>query len=203
MKNKLILLMGKKQSGKSTMGNYLQDNYNYTQYALADKLKYMAVGFINGMLDVDETPYSIESFESTSFKENPVPFKANVQNLTGRDFLKLLGAGGGVMEKINPNYFIDFIKTKLLTRKDLGDVVITDIRLIKEMESFTDKRIQALYDIIIVEPVNYNEHTIKDEHITENLNYVADFKIKNSFDILFFERIDFLIKEFGKGIECQ
>ena len=36
---KLIGLLGRKQSGKDTLGNYLVDKYNYKRYAFADPIK--------------------------------------------------------------------------------------------------------------------------------------------------------------------
>ena len=181
----LIILTGRKQTGKDTLGDYLRENHFYTQYAFGDRLKEITANFVNFLVDNGTGTEHIKplDFNSNDFKtakvSTPILLDDNIlmDTLDNRDLLIAMGAGGGIMEKLNPLYFVDYVISHL-KRFHFSNAIITDARLLPEIER-TKEKLKNIYNIVIVKLESVDEDT-KDKAITESLDYdKADYYIMN------------------------
>ena len=185
MKPILIILTGRKQTGKDTLGDYLRENHFYAQYAFGDRLKEITANFVNFLVGnrTGEEHIKPHDFNSLDFKKAKVntsilldePIISNT--LDNRDLLIAMGAGDGIMEKLNPLYFVDYVISPL-KRFHFSDAIITDARLLPEIER-TKEKLKNIYNIVIVK-LNSIDEDKQDVAITDSLDYQqADHYILN------------------------
>ena len=151
----VIGVAGKKRSGKDTFFNIISETLgtrcNVKRYAFADEVKAYAENY---------------------FK---IP-KDKVKEEENRIYLQ--GIGQMFREKVNRNYWVNFLMIKMMESrlKDPNELsIITDVRYINEVE-----KILELENSLILKVENPNIESY-DSHISENdLNeYHFDYIIKN------------------------
>jgi dephospho-CoA kinase len=177
----IIGLTGLKGSGKSTVANYITNNYNFSEYALADPIKKIAMIFGFSEKDV----YGSQE-DKNKINDN--------LGLCARDFLQKFGTEicRNSLKKNIPNFNLGdsgIIWIKLMEdfiNKNINkDIVISDVRFIDEMKSI--KKYPNSIIIKIIRPIQ-NSDNKKDKfllHSSESsINEInADFTIMNNGDI--------------------
>jgi deoxynucleotide monophosphate kinase-like protein len=139
----LIGLAGYKNSGKDTVGKHLVENWGFTQYAFADKVKEAACALVD---------ITIEQLES--WKNDPSilvhidegPFEG--RGITFREFLQRFGTemGRGVFGK---DFWINQLNHEIMVVDGLDPfhhkIVITDVRFPNEVQYIKRRRGQMFW----------------------------------------------------------
>ena len=152
MSKKIIAIVGKKGSGKDTIGNIIKElDPEFQQYSFAMPIKKV-------ITDVFGIPNS--QLEGRKEKETPIE---RWYNKSPRDLMKYVG--DAFKEKINKNIWIDILFD---TIKDKEKVVITDLRFKNEYDKCREK---GVFIIKVVRP----EINSSDTHISEtDLDSISD-----------------------------
>jgi dephospho-CoA kinase len=135
----IIGLCGKAGSGKSTVAQYLQENYGFEKIAFADSLKEMLLksGIVT-LTDLDKkTPYT----------------RFLLQRI-GTDIMR---------NQVNPDYWVNktLVRIGELISKGKKKIVIDDIRFLNEAE------LVDLYNGVIIK-INRNNNGILDNENLKN-----------------------------------
>ncbi|MCS7316714.1 MAG: hypothetical protein NZZ41_00120 [Candidatus Dojkabacteria bacterium] len=170
----LLGLVGKKNSGKDTLGNYLEKKYNFTKLSFAEPLKKITSILFEWEMNLLEgnTPKSRiwreqkDEYWSSKLKQDFTPRKA-LQTI-GTDIFR---------KNFDENIWIYIIEKKIL--KNINDknqhIVITDCRFENEC-----KFIKEYGGILFF--ISRKESFLNDEHDSENiekLKSLCDEKINN------------------------
>jgi hypothetical protein len=181
MKNKIILITGKKFSGKDTTAERLVENYRYKRYAYADSLKNMAVKLVNEVLGGN---CSISNFVDLDKKEKPIELPLITKKITPREILQAFGTNF-VREYLSDSYWVDYIVNEINTTNPRY-ACITDYRFPNEFDEIV-KNLSNKYDIFRIK-VKRNSIIVKDGHSSENaLNSLKD----SDFDYILNNNKDF------------
>ena len=168
IKPKIILISGKKQSGKNLTASFIEElsenPNNIEVFAFADTLKNMASNFFYDVMGI-ECYVEHKEYEKDSFKNKVIPFKKKKKKCTYIKFLQYFGTDF-MRELFSDNLWVDiiieFIKGNLLHTAD-NMFVITDARFPNEIER-VQERLGKKCDIISLRverpslPVNPNSH---------------------------------------------
>jgi len=104
----IIGLSGKARTGKSTVSKYLQDKFNFTEYAFADELKFYAEKYGN--------------FTKEELYGNKTP-----------ECRRMLQAIGSVLrEEVDKDYWVNKLRPTLLYAT--SNIVISDVRMLNEAD---------------------------------------------------------------------
>lgn len=121
--DRIILgLVGRKQTGKDTVANFLVREFGYTPIAFADTLREIAY-HTNPLVNVDPPMYYAEVFDMYGYEAAKERFPEF------RRFLQNLGTDG--IRRVEPTFWIDQARKRI--EKTPGDVVITDVRFFNEL----------------------------------------------------------------------
>lgn len=138
----VIILCGKKGSGKDTIADYLVSKYSYTKVAFADELKSMIrridpiVGYSlnylgngeNGELKIKAVPIRVSGAFALCY-DNEIHVKEKYPEY--RNFMQKLGTNG--VREIDPDFWIKHTIEKARSLLNEGKrVVITDARFDNE-----------------------------------------------------------------------
>ena len=162
--NKLIGLTGKKQSGKTTVANYLEEEYGYISWAFADPIKLMVSALITDTYDFNSD--RIDDWEDGVWKETPIP---SLGGVTPRFLAQSIGAcGRAVDEKLWINKVAQDIASFEKRRPDLSDkILLTDVRLQPEAKWVREN------DGVIIElhrgSINAKDDDVTEQGVRENL----------------------------------
>ena len=170
---KLIGILGRKRSGKDTIGQYIVENYNYKRYEFADPIK-----------DILKTMFDLSDLQLNEDKE-----KIDERwGVSPRTFLQKFGTEicRDNIQTFIPNIKLDndtlWIKLfKLFYEKNKDkDIVITDVRFLDELNA-----IKSLGGIIL--KVNRDNLEV-DNHCSEKDidsydNNLIDYNIDNNYTI--------------------
>lgn len=168
MKPTIILVAGKKQSGKNTVADYISTKYDYTQMSFAEELKYISSEILSS-LGVSDFK-GVSSFEYEDVKRKVIPYIHNKKQRTYRELLQHVGSDWF------KNFFNDSLWAEILVGQIYQivnrDVVISDWRFPDEYqtvyEAFKDTR-----DIITIK-IQRDSCDTTDTHISEKA--LDDFK---------------------------
>lgn len=118
---KLIAISGKRESGKTTLANFLKE-YGYQKVSLADPLKRMCMGLYNLQPEQVFGP----------FKESPTHYKRTDGTFyTPRDILIREGC---LKRSIDPDFWTKKLAMEIMNAEDGGDkFVVDDIRFLNEI----------------------------------------------------------------------
>jgi hypothetical protein len=185
IKPKIILISGKKQSGKNLTASLIEElsenPNNIEVFAFADTLKNMASNFFYDVL-LNDTYVDQHSYEKDSFKNKVIPFKFNEKKCTYRKFLQYFGTDF-MRELFSDNLWvdnvIDFIKGNLLHTAD-NMFIITDARFPNEIERVQEK-LGKKCDIISLRVERPSLPVNPSSHISETAldDYFFDYTIIN------------------------
>ncbi len=182
-KIKIIGISGKLNSGKTTLANYIVNEYKYTKYSFADPLK-------KGLMEIFGFEY--DQVYTTKGKETLDKY----WNITPRDTMQYFGTTifrnniNKLIPEMNENFWVNRFK-----KNYKGEyLVIDDVRFINEINI-----IKELGGIII--RINRNNELNKSNyHISEIIldNY-------NEFDLIIEnnKNIDFLKKTFNNYLKYK
>ena len=188
LERKLIGIIGLKNSGKDTVGDYLKENFGFTKYAFAHPVKQICKSLFS---------LTDEQLEDRILKER----KDDRWGLSPREMFQRIGTDFGqfAIFKIFPelkgrvSYRELWVKLfeEWLEKTPKLNVVVTDIRFKHEA-----KKIKELGGLI----VKINRNTgITDSHISEiELNQITpnfiDFEIDNNYELVdLYSQIDKII----------
>lgn len=176
-----ILISGKARSGKDTIAKYLIEQYGYTRWAFADKLKECIYKYSDWDGEKDEKGRKLLQSVGQAFREYD---KDNWIKVLAKD----------IVEYIQDYHFLSYF-----------NIVISDVRFINEIETFKNLMLEAFDEnnikfrtIRIDRPIeNDNAEWHKDISEIDLDNYKDfDYIITNDSDIdSLYRKIDKLLKE--------
>ena len=199
MKNKqrrvhVVLISGKKQSGKDTAANILIKDFGYTKVSFAEVLKQSSAAVLSVLTG---TTIKREWFEDNDFKQKSMPG----YYITYREFLQYFGTEF-IRKYIHEDFWVhtaaDTIIHNVLSKKK-HTYVISDVRFPSEISTLTKEILTAFPDAVITTiRVQRKErklfHKVYDkftEHSSENaLDFYRkwDYTIFNYYDIKMYTR---------------
>lgn len=168
---KLIGILGRKRSGKDTIGNYMVEKYNYNRYAFADPIK-----------DISKIMFDLSEKQLNEDKE-----KIDEQwGVSPRTFLQKFGTEicRNNLETYIPNIILDgetiWIKLfRIFYEKNKDkDIVITDVRFLDELnaiKSFGGKIVKVNRDNL------EKDNHISDKDIDSYDNELIDYFVYNNY----------------------
>lgn len=177
MKNNIILIVGKKQSGKDTIADCLKLE-GYCKISFADDLKYFSTIMLQYFFGIS---VELTDWEREEFKNTIIPFKNNANDLTYRQWLQKLGTEF-FRNHVDRNFWINRVCDKIDT---LGvfNIVIPDVRFENEYTVIRD-RFEKKYNISVIKVERSTNH--EDDHSSEtsmdNFQFEYDFVIQNDFN---------------------
>lgn len=176
-----ILISGKARSGKDTIAKYLIEQYGYTRWAFADKLKECIYKYSDWDGEKDEKGRKLLQSVGQAFREYD---KDNWIKVLAKD----------IVEYIQDYHFLSYF-----------NIVISDVRFINEIETFKNLMLEAFDEnnikfrtIRIDRPIeNDNAEWHKDISEIDLDNYNNfDYIISNDSDIdSLYRKIDKIMKE--------
>jgi len=162
----IIGIIGKKESGKSTIAEYLRDKYAFTSYAIAEPLKKIGsiFGFTDHQMYID---------------------KLEINTLLGicfREFAQLFGTDicRKILPRIIPNMKgIIWVKLlELFIEQHISvPIVIEDVRFIDEAQAinqYSDAYIIEVKRCVVSDNYSFHNSELENEQIT------SDFQIMNN-----------------------
>lgn len=188
----LILVSGKKQSGKNVVGNYLKTFYDFKEMSFAYKLKERVADALSALTGLSKDGL-LQGFEKEAFKNSVISYMFNKKKRTYREYLQHYGT------EWNKSFFNDSLWAEELCNDILYNntdihkpIVITDCRFGDEI-STVKLRLSAHYDIVTFRINRKKNLTIKEwffnlfkkEHISETAldKYSFDYVIDNKYDL--------------------
>lgn len=117
LKQTLILLAGKANSGKDTAAYHLTTKYSFTKFAFADALK----DFVSEKYKIDKAVLYSQEGKKQEYKK------------TGKTFRDLLIEEGLAHREIDPDHWIKIVCNKI--KNHYGNVVISDFRFPNEYDT--------------------------------------------------------------------
>ena len=186
----IIGIVGKLESGKTTLYNYLLEHYNFCGYNMSDPLKKIAniFGFSN------EKIYG-SAQDKLHINE--------IWNVSSRTFLQIFGSE--ICRNILPNYFNDVnnIWLKLFdnfykNKKNNQVVVVGDVRFLDEAEYI--KQNNGILIKLNRNTILNSYRNIDNQHQSEiESNKInCDYEINNDFDKKYlFEMIDKILNKYS------
>lgn len=196
MSGKLIGLIGSKESGKTTVANYLQKKYDAKVVALADKLKQVC----SKVFEIPLSHFDLQEFKEVEFE--------STKNITIRNLDSILSEYGifgnrdmfytehvGTSLK-NPRHIAQYVGTEILRSYDQDihlkhislsskNTVVSDVRFVSEYEYLLNKDAVFFYikrtsaENKITESSHPSE---KESQIIKNMNRVIIINNDSSLD---------------------
>jgi adenylate kinase family enzyme len=168
----IILISGKKQSGKNTVADYISNKYEYTQMSFAEELKEYVAKLLKSM-GVHNNGFDIRSsdFEKDEFKKQVIPYRFNKKKRTYRELLQYFGTEM-MRNFFNDELWVEIVCDQISMFHKSKSIVISDWRFTNEYNSINEA-FKNTHNIITIrverESCNFN-----DSHISENA--LRDFK---------------------------
>lgn len=185
----LILLTGNAEAGKSTLANYLIENYdNYVEYALGDKLKSLTFELLK-LFGVSIT--SIEDLYNVELKKK---YRKYLQQIGTECCRKVFG----------DDFWCEMLNKDINESINEGkNIIISDVRFLNEQNYF-EKHYQNEVNMysIMIKRLDNNDLTMEQKnHISESqINKIkCDYVIENDMTNKFFNDIDNVIKKISKN----
>tara|TARA_B110000211_G_C14004715_1_gene520243 strand:+ start:132 stop:716 length:585 start_codon:yes stop_codon:yes gene_type:complete len=193
MQPKIIAICGYNRSGKDTIANYLEKNYNYKHLKITYKLKEC----IKLLFDLTDNDLELDKKEDINKKWKVSP--RHMMQFIGTDIFqyKIQELLPGIDKKFWINTFLNDPLVSKLKKNDKFNIVISDLRFIHEYEELKKLNIPILILKVI------NDNIIIDENISlhisniEFLNIPINYEINNSGDLKYlYNQIDYIINNY-------
>ena len=193
MQPKIIAICGYNRSGKDTIANYLEKNYNYKHLKITYKLKEC----IKLLFDLTDNDLELNKKEEINDKWKVSP--RHMMQFIGTDIFqyKIQELLPGIDKKFWINTFLNDPLVSKLKKNDKFNIVISDLRFIHEYEELKKLNIPILILKVI------NDNIIIDENISlhisniEFLNIPINYQINNSGDLKYlYNQIDYIINNY-------
>ena len=160
----LIGLLGQKRVGKDTVANLLHKHFDFDRYAIAGGIKDLAIGGIEALKK--EIPW-VKKEDLKEFK-GVLPWQGE-KDEKGRKLLQSIGDWG----RVNPNFWTDRLTKEIYNNlttnwKETNRIVITDIRLAREIvtfKKFTEEWLFGDHKFILCKILR--DTGLEDGHVTE------------------------------------
>lgn len=180
--SKIVLgLVGRKQSGKDSIADFLVENHGYTQIAFADALRAVALG-ANPVVTINPVMHYAEALEKYGYEgaKQTLPLF--------REFLQNLGTEG--VRAVDPDFWINLAARKI--EEIPGHVVVTDVRFQNEYD--TIKRFNG-HTVRVTRP-GYSDAPTQHESESNLDAWDTDYEIVNDSSLVFLcERASLLHEE--------
>jgi hypothetical protein len=189
----IIAICGYNRSGKDTIANYLEKNYNYKHLKITYKLKEC----IKLLFDLTDNDLELNKKEEINDKWKVSP--RHMMQFIGTDIFqyKIQELLPGIDKKFWINTFLNDPLVSKLKKNDKFNIVISDLRFIHEYEELKKLNIPILILKVI------NDNIIIDENISlhisniEFLNIPINYQINNSGDLKYlYNQIDYIINNY-------
>jgi hypothetical protein len=189
----IIAICGYNRSGKDTIANYLEKNYNYKHLKITYKLKEC----IKLLFDLTDNDLELDKKEDINKKWKVSP--RHMMQFIGTDIFqyKIQELLPGIDKKFWINTFLNDPLVSKLKKNDKFNIVISDLRFIHEYEELKKLNIPILILKVI------NDNIIIDENISlhisniEFLNIPINYQINNSGDLKYlYNQIDYIINNY-------
>jgi GTPase SAR1 family protein len=133
----LIALLGVRGSGKSTIANYLVDNYKFTSLSFAEKLKQV----VSIAFDINLELLEGNSSESRVYRETQNEF----WGMTPRQMLETVGTK--LFRKgISEDFWVKIVEKRIIHLLSAGEnVVISDLRFVNEWEMLKKYNVKVVF----------------------------------------------------------
>ncbi len=163
--DRIILgLVGRKQSGKDTVADFLVNELGYTRVAFADTLREIAY-HTNPLVSADPVLHYAEVIDSIGYEAGKEQYPEF------RKFLQNLGTDG--IRRVAPTFWVDQAYKKITEIE--GDVVITDVRFLNEVAT-----VQSLGGITArVWRPGVSDLPASHKSETELDSFVTDYRLSN------------------------
>ena len=160
----LIGLLGQKRVGKDTVADLLHKHFDFDRYTIATGIKDLATAGIDTIKK--EIPW-VKKEDLREFKST-LPWNGE-KDVKGRKLLQSIGDWG----RGQPNFWTDRLTKEIYNNlttnwKETNRVVITDIRLAREItafKKFTEEWLFGEHKLIICKILRNTG--LEDQHITE------------------------------------
>ena len=189
----IILLCGKKKSGKDTIAEYLVDNYNFKHYKITQKLK-----------DCVKVLFNIDDYHYDNHKEEVLP----EWGVSTRQLMQFIGTEmfqykiQELIPNIEKNFWIKLFFNNFFINENFinsrNQVVVSDLRFIHEYE-YIKKMCDKNNLKMIILKIDRNNIINNDTHISENelINIPYNFSLNNHSDISYlYMNINNFMKKF-------
>jgi len=171
-----IGIIGRINSGKSTLANILVRDYDFTEYTFADPIKDMLCVLLR---------MTREDFEVAKRSNEDL---LNIPNLNARKLLQTLGTEWG-RDTIHPDIWINSLKSKILNNKS-KNIVISDVRfenefkLLQELD-FKIIKIKSKFEEVL--PIHESEKFCDyiSDHFVTIYNYKDIQDLENQVKLIF------------------
>ena len=185
---KLIGIIGLKNSGKDTMGNYLTTHHGFTKYAFANPVKEICKSLFS---------LSDEQLEDRKLKEKMDPR----WGISPREMFQRIGTDFGqftlfklfpeLNEKIKyREIWVKLFEQWFLKNKD-KDIVVTDVRFMHEVNKIKSMGGQI---VRIKRDCDTSDSHISEMELNQINNRLIDWEIENNFELVdLYSQIDKII----------
>jgi hypothetical protein len=158
----LLVLAGRKGSGKSTVAKHLVNNYRFDEYAFADEVRYM----LFTLYGLDFKRMCGLTSEDREWREQPLP------ELGGKSVRWALQTLGDTGRLIHPDTWVNVVLKEVKESK-FSKIVITDCRYLNEAQRCKEKGGKLIY--ISRELDRTDSHPSEDlVGLEESADYVID-----------------------------
>ena len=185
----IIVLSGKKGSGKDTTANYFINNYGFIRFAFADALK-----------DICKILFDFSEDQLNGDKKEIIDTRYNI---TPRETFQFIGSLmrdniNKLIEGYGKNIWINILNNLLIKNKG-KNIIITDLRYTNEYEYLNN--LKALYNYKVYFftikrkqlSLNYTDH----ESEKDEFESISDYIINNNNTI---DDLNIIIKEISDKI---
>lgn len=176
MKNQIIMINGKKQSGKDTIANWLYTKHEFKKVSFAHALKKYSLEILQNCLGVDGI--TLQDFENESFKRSIIPLSMglNKNACSYRKFLQVFGTEF-MRELFSDDFWSHILVSSLIPG---NNYVISDFRFPNEF-SYTIQNASEEFNISTIR-VNRGSADHTDTHSSETAldNFSFDYEISNN-----------------------
>lgn len=189
-KSSIVLINGKKQSGKDTTANYLCSKYGYTKLSFAGALKEQSLVILRDCFGIKGIELS--DFENEDFKNTKIGSQFNTNGCTYRKFLQWYGT-----EFCRTLFSSTIWPEMLVSRLNLGkDYVISDFRFPNEFEYIAKNTVDT-FDITTIRVDRYTPETPESQHISETAlkDFDFNYEVDNSSTLdSLYEKINYIYR---------
>ena len=177
--NKLILVSGRKQTGKDTLAELFVET-GYQRVALADQLKFQTLQLLNDIVVPKNKLTFQDFFENKEMVVDIMALKQTPKTATIRRWLQRYSML--IKEMLGTYYWADMLIKEIREYHLEKHLVVADVRFPYEIERFYDQ-LALNYDIHLIRilrDTGYNDQDISETALDDYNEEAFDFIIDNN-----------------------